>query len=262
MKDGNGRPQNELLHLVIIYCQTTSGGKLQCWCAMYGCSQSWSGEPQTGHIYKHIVGKCQHVDPDTLQKVSTAYGDKAIHAQLKASNSGDRLVEKLSKTEAKKLKDRKSNQAVLEFICALGLAPTIVNTNEWKTVVHSFDASADTYSSTKFADTCIPAKAICVIDEATVHLKKLNNLTISFDGGTTRATKSIYTIHITTPQSCQAYLIEGSERSGESHTGKQIADKLLKVNCFRFNLNLKSCLLCIVGHGPHWQEEILRNFIR
>ena len=208
------------------------------------------------------MGECQHVDPDTLQKDSAAYGDKAIHAQLKASNSGDRLVEKLSKTGAKKLKDLKSNQAVLEFICALGLAPTIVNTNEWKTVVHSFDTSANTYSSTKFADTCIPAKAIHVTDEAIAHLKKLNNLTISFDGGTTWATKFIYTIHITTPQSRQAYLIEGSERSGESHTGEQIADKLLKVNCFQFNLNLKSCLLCIVGHGPHWQKEILRNFIR
>ena len=200
---------------------------------MYGCSQSWSGEPQTpGHIYKHIVGECQHVDPDTLQKVSAAYGDKAIHAQLKAANSGDGLVEKLSKTEVKKLKDLKSNQAVLKLICTLGLAPTIVNTNEWKTVVHSFDASTDTYSSTKFADTCIPAEAICVTDEAIVHLKKLNNPTISFDGGTTRATESIYTIHITTPKSRQAYLTKGSERSGESHTGEQIADKLLKVTCF------------------------------
>ena len=129
-------------------------------------------------------------------------------------------------------------------------------------VVHSFDASADTNSSTKSANTCIPAEAICVMDKVIVHLKKFNNLTISFNGGTTWATESIYTIHITTPQSHQAYLIEGSERSGESHTSKQIADKLLKVTCFQFNLNLKSCLLFIVGHGLHWQKEILRNLIR
>lgn len=129
-------------------------------------------------------------------------------------------------------------------------------------VVHSFDASADTYSSTKFANTCIPTKAIHVMDKAIAHHKKFNNLTISFNGGTTWATESIYTIHITTPQSHQAYLIDSSERSGESHTGKQIADKLLKVTCFQFNLNLKSCLLCIVGHGLHWQKEILRNLIR
>jgi hypothetical protein len=37
------------------------------------------------------------------------------------------------------------------------------------------------------------------------------------------------TIHVTTPNSRQAYLIEGSEKLGLSHTGPQIAKELLKV---------------------------------
>ena len=130
------------------------------------------------------MNDCQHIDPDTLKKVTDAYGNKAIHAQLKASEPGDGIVEKLSKMEAKKVKDLKSNQAVLELVCALSLAPMIVDTKEWKKVVHSFDTSADTYSSTKFVDTSIPTEAICITDEATEHLKRLNNLTISFNGGT------------------------------------------------------------------------------
>ena len=138
---------------------------------MHGCAQSWSSDPQTGCIYKHVVNDCQHVDPDTLKKVTDAYGGKAIHAQLKASEPGDGIVEKLSKMEAKKVKDLKSNQAILELVCALGLAPTIVDTKEWKKVVHSFDTSTDTYSSRKFVDTSIPAEAIRVTDEATEHLK-------------------------------------------------------------------------------------------
>ena len=108
---------------------------------MHGCAQSWSGDPQTGHIYKHIVNNCQHVDSNTLKRVMDTYGDKAIHAQLKASEPGNGIVEKLSKMEAKKVKDLKSNQAVLELVCALSLAPMIVDTKEWKKVVHSLDTS-------------------------------------------------------------------------------------------------------------------------
>ena len=78
--------------------------------------------------------------------------------------------------EMKKVKDLKSNQAVLELVCALGLAPTIVDTKEWKKVVHSFDISTDTYSSIKFVDTSIPAEAIASL---TKPLSTSNDSTIS-----------------------------------------------------------------------------------
>jgi len=45
-------------------------------------------------------------------------------------------------------------------------------------------------------------------------LSKVKNLTISYDGSTTKAVESIYMIHITTPCIWQAYLIEGNEASG------------------------------------------------
>ena len=72
-----------------------------------------------GFKLEYISPDSVSTDPDTLKRVTDAYGDKAIHAQfqLKASESGDEIVEKLSKTEAKKVKGLKFNQAVLELVC-------------------------------------------------------------------------------------------------------------------------------------------------
>ena len=67
------------------------------------------------------------------------------------------------------------------------------------------------------------------MEEAIKKLSKMKNLTISYDGGTTKHVESIYTIHVTTPGSHQSYLIEGSEKFGLSHTGPQIKKEILKV---------------------------------
>jgi hypothetical protein len=67
-------------------------------------------------------------------------------------------------------------------------------------------------------------------EEEIKMLSKIKNLTISYDGGTTKAVESIYTIHVTTPRTQQAYLIEGNEASGVLHTRPQIANELFKVS--------------------------------
>ena len=107
------------------------------------------------------------------------------------------------------------------------------------------DSSIHVYSSTSFTDMYIPVEAARVTEEAIQKLSKIKNLTISYDGSTTKAIKSIYTIHMTTPKSWEAYLIEGSEKLGVSHMGLQIANGLLKVSYitllseFNFNLSLR-----------------------
>ena len=62
-------------------------------------------------------------------------------------------------------------------------------------------------------------------------------------GGTTWATESIYTIHITTPQSCQAYLIEGSEVRRITH---QQTDCRQATEGYLFPVQSKSEILLIV----------------
>jgi len=134
----------------------------------------------------------------------------------------------MSKSKGKKACGLKVNQVVLNLICGMGIAPMIVDSMEWKHVINILDSTISMYSSSSFAHTYIPAEALCVTKEAIKKLSKIKNLTISYDGGTTKAVESIYTIHVITP-SHRSYLIEGSEKLGISHTGPQIAMELLKV---------------------------------
>lgn len=195
---------------------------------MSGCLQSWSGRRQASRVYNHLLTECLHVDSDTREQITKATSARTFHAQLHDSVEDSGAVEKISKSEGKKARGLKVNQAVLNLICGTGIAPTIVDTTEWKRVIDILDSTVSVYSSSSFADTYIPAEALRVTEEAIKKLSKIKNLTISYDGGTTKAVESIYTIHVTTPGR-RSYLIEGSEKSGISHTGPQIAKELLKV---------------------------------
>jgi hypothetical protein len=165
----------------------------------------------------------------TRKQVGDTFVDRTLHAQLEVTG-GDHSLEKTSKAEAKKARGLRINQAVLNLICGTGIPPTIVDTDEWKDVISTIDKTVTTYGSTSFVDMYIPGEAARITEEEVRMLSKVKNLTISYDGGTTKAVESIYTIHVTTPRHRQAYLIEGNEASGVSHTGHQIASELLKVD--------------------------------
>jgi len=218
---------------------------------MNGCLQSWGGRRQAGRIYKHIVDECRHVDAATKKKVNDAFVNRTLHAQLEATEEASSL-EKMSKAEAKKAKGLRINQAVLNFICSTAIPPTIVDTIEWKSLINILDSSVTTYSSTSFVDTFIPSKAARITEEDIKMLTKIKNLTISYDGGTTKAVESIYTIHVSTPRTRQAYLIEGSKASGVSHTGTQIAEELFKVRLYYTFIFILNALCCCEGPGLHW----------
>lgn len=88
------------------------------------------------------------------------------------------------------------------------------------------------------ADKHIPGEAARVRKLSIEFLKTRFNLTISYDGGTTKRPQSAYTVHFTTPDG-RSFLIEGEESSDSSHTGEHIAHMLLNamdlVGRFRFS---------------------------
>lgn len=93
-----------------------------------------------------------------------------------------------------------------------------------------------TASGSTIADSFITTEAAYVRSESIKKLSKLQNLTLSFDGGTTRSGESVYTVHVTDPLKREAYLIEGNEETGVSHTAEHIQDILNKV-CMCVNIN-------------------------
>jgi hypothetical protein len=60
------------------------------------------------------------------------------------------------------------------------------------------------------------------------RLKQERNLTLTFDGNSTRKPQSVYTMHVMT-QDRTSYLVEGFEGSDERHTATWVKDKVLKV---------------------------------
>lgn len=82
-------------------------------------------------------------------------------------------------------------------------------------------------SSTKWADSIIPAEAASIKLQMQDLFSKSFNLTLSFDGWSSRSQESVYTITVTTMNRI-SYLYWFHSATLESHTGQYIADFLMQ----------------------------------
>jgi hypothetical protein len=135
-----------------------------------------------------------------------------------------------NKQQIKNQKPLLDNDIVILF-CSAGLSLHLADSLEWKWLLKHAVPNYDPPSVTTLADTHIPSEAAHISVIVNEKLKKLNNLSISFDGNTTHKPQSIYTIHIATPN-CQVYLIKGHEASKETHTGMHLFQVIEEV-CLR-----------------------------
>jgi hypothetical protein len=85
------------------------------------------------------------------------------------------------------------------------------------------------------------------------ELKQHYNLSLGFDGGTTKGKQSIYTVHVTTADR-EVYLIKGDEASGFSHTGAHICKLILGVSSSKSSYTTTEYLS---GHGLDWPRAVL-----
>ncbi|KAG8993370.1 hypothetical protein FRB94_010824 [Tulasnella sp. JGI-2019a] len=92
-------------------------------------------------------------------------------------------------------------------------------------------------SATTLQDSHIPQQATFVREKQMVYLRTQENLTISFDGGTTRKPQSVYTMHVITPD-CRVLLYKGDQSSAISHDAGYvkglICDVLDDLGAWRF----------------------------
>ncbi|KAJ7756553.1 ribonuclease H-like domain-containing protein, partial [Mycena metata] len=122
---------------------------------------------------------------------------------------------------------------VVNFLCDAAVAPSLVDNKSFRALADHLDPVNEIVVGTTFSTNYIPFEAAKVTVLAVDHLKECDNLTISYDGGTTKGHQSIYTVHVTTPAGesaeREAYLITGDEASGFSHTGQHIKKVLMQV---------------------------------
>ena len=176
-----------------------------------------------------------HIDKNSTQ-LDAVDSETGTGSLVRTYTSDSTLTERPSLHDQAKIIGREElqkrfNHAMLRLVCAAGLAPSVVDYDEWKEMIGIANPRIKTISSTTLSDILIPHEASFVQQETIKELKLSSNLTISYDGGTTRLKESIYTFHATTSDPREAYLLEGNEASGESHTAKHIAAILERVRC-------------------------------
>lgn len=110
---------------------------------------------------------------------------------------------------------------VVQLFCVGGLPPSKVDLPEWKSMWLHAVPSYVPVSASKLEEYQIPAEAALVRTKQLKHLRTCINLSITFDGQTTRLPESVYMIHVITPD-CRVYFFEGNEASEVSHTADHL----------------------------------------
>ena len=127
------------------------------------------------------------------------------------------LVKKARQTELANQLDAD----IVNFFCVGGIPPSKVDIPEWKKMWAHAVPSYTPASSSKLEEYHIPSEAALVRSKQLDHLRACVNLSITFDGQTTRRPESVYTIHIITPNRL-VFLFDGNEASDESHTANHL----------------------------------------
>jgi hypothetical protein len=256
----------------------------RCWGAPTGCTHVWSGKLDLARILKHaatcrhipleIRNKCNselskaslgaQVSSGAISISPTpppSYTPKEcndtpavtevssrIHPSMPVNtgimeppaNSLFAMSKKAHRENLKKAVD----YAVMQFVCVGGMPPTSVDRPQWKNIFVAASPGYEPASSSTISNVHIPREAAYIHTEQLKHLQTCENLTITFDGGTTRRQQSVYTVHIVTADR-RVFLWEGNEASEESHTSEHI-----------FNVLCPVCPQCTVTHW-HFCDELI-----
>jgi hypothetical protein len=223
-------------------------------CVASGCTFLRQGNAQLERALKHAT-TCKILQADHVELWRQAIqesGDNSLGARLKKDlaaedipmeveppmkrlraqntlNMADlRETGKRVKEEACQLFQDKVDHVIMCLICVRGLVPHVIESPEWKELMGLLSDSYHPTSATTFADKHIPREAVYVREKQIKALRMINNLTLTFDGNTTRKPHSVYTVHATTP-SRETYFLDAHEASDERHTTQWVTDKLLKV---------------------------------
>lgn len=140
-------------------------------------------------------------------------------------------------SESQPEKNMRANHALLKWLCDRMIPPSAVDNPRWRDLISALDPNASTASGTTITDSFVTSEAAHIHQESITQLSQEEQLTLSYDGGTTRKHESVYTVHVTTPSTRSAHLMEGNEASGVSHTAEHICSILDKVYAHYFVLN-------------------------
>lgn len=113
-------------------------------------------------------------------------------------------------------------------LCVCGVPPNVIDTPQWKNLMNVLNPAYKPTSAEIFVNKWIPKEAAWVRKKQNEILKKSANITLSFDGGSTRQ-DSVALVHATPGDTRESFFIDGHVSNRERHTAEWYADRLKEV---------------------------------
>ncbi|KAL5529773.1 hypothetical protein ACEPAG_5760 [Sanghuangporus baumii] len=258
MKGKGGRKRDPpILSLVIPgYDKDDKKKTIYFCCIGLGCGKMYDKRSYCDRYFAHIL-RCSHLPAEIKQHVSDTQANRSLGHDLASSthttstssssssssssftapptSTGPLDLTRWARSAGRTELNKKINFAVLQLLCCRGIPSHIIDSKAWKDVLRIASSGQHEPIGTKaFVDTLIPREAAHIHTQQIKLLQKFDNLTISFDGGTTAGLQSVYMVHVTTPDR-RAYLLEGNEASEQSHTGDHLFGVLDQVSSTFFD---------------------------
>lgn len=288
LRHHDGRPRDALLEELtrLLEIKTGNNGKTYkiYQCSAKGCVKTWNSRTK-GRVLGH-ASQCLHHTTALRQKASAHLGAQspAAHVEKHTPFVPDSIAARTSSlvTESTppasdsvtvitsgpntfkpfleqgkaKLKHRADHATVVLF-CVAGLPPNVISYPEYRNLSFILNPAYTPMSRSTLADTAIPSTQAHVQQQQTSYLQTQLNMTVSFDGGSTRKRQGFYSIHALTSDD-RAFLQDVADGCGASHTAHWIHTKVLEqmtaIGLHRFaavtsdstgNTKLARRLLCI-----------------
>ena len=252
-----GAPRNDLMDQLLIYCYFEADGPdLKKWGCIGRCGRTWTIR-NFNRVLKH-ASECRKLTTDLRELARDKSAEKAPSQKLEnrverhrgetekpktmksSPNQQNKTSQKITVFESFQIKgkaDREEaiNLAIIRFICAAGLPTHIVSYQEWTDLLNLLCPSYHPPNRSMLEDNLIVSEANKVRRNILTQLRNEWNLTISFDGGTSRGRDSYWTIHVSTEER-KVHLLETILATNVSHTAEWIKQQAmgLRVNLLPF----------------------------
>lgn len=236
-KGQGGRPGDNRLLALAIRCHRRDDPRktniFRCAGTSDGCTTAWKSQNRIKRRITTHAATCRHLPRELREQLDGGLAAQAPSAMTRANagrsvSLGKRAADPnqpsvlpLAKKARQDELTKQLDADVVHLFCVGGIPPSKVDLAEWKTLWAHAVPTYSPASSSKLEEYQIPAEAALARSQQLNHLRTCINLSITFDGQTTRRQESIYTIHIITPGRL-VFLFDGHEASGDSHTANHL----------------------------------------
>jgi hypothetical protein len=214
-----GAPRNDLMDQLLMYCYFEADGPdFKKWGCIGRCGRIWTIR-NFNRVLKH-ASECRKLTTDLRELARDKSAEKAPSQKLENRverhcdeteepktikfNKKNETSHKITVFESFQIKRKADheeviNLAIIRFICAAGLPTHIVSYQEWTDLLNLLCPSYHPPNRSKLEDDLIVSEANKVRRNILTELRNQWNLTISFDGGTSRGRDSYWTIVLQGP---------------------------------------------------------------